>query len=162
MRLFRAARIFSRYLMVLLWGAEATYLTSFAAEYRAARSVHLVYPAPEGSLFYQEMVIEKSVNGSYFMAAGWDTGYFGLQQLDAATETVVIFSVWDPTPGDDAKVVKQEDRVELLYEGEGVRISPRNPSGAISQRLGAEHGRGLDRADPSTVHGFGSGMGIAR
>lgn len=91
-------------------------------EYRAARSVHLGYPAPEGELFCTEMVIEQSVNGSYFMAAGWNTGYFGLQQLGSPTNKVVIFSVWDPTTGDDPGAVKTEDRVELLHEGEGVRI----------------------------------------
>ncbi len=93
-----------------------------AAEIRAARSVHLGYPAPEGNLFYTEMVIDDSVNGSYFMACGWNTGYFGLQQLDRPDDKVVIFSVWDPTNGDDPSVVKTEDRVELLFEGEGVRI----------------------------------------
>jgi hypothetical protein len=93
-----------------------------AAEPRAARSVHLGYPAPEGELFYTEMVIEESVNGSYFMAAGWNTGYFGLQQLNSPTNKVVIFSVWDPTKGDDPRAVKPEDRVELLHEGAGVRI----------------------------------------
>ncbi len=89
---------------------------------RAARSVHLGYPAPDGEFFYTEMVIDESVNGSYFMAAGWNTGYFGLQQLDSPDRKVVIFSVWDPTTGDDPKAVKLEDRVELLFEGEGVRI----------------------------------------
>ncbi|MDP3070508.1 MAG: DUF3472 domain-containing protein, partial [Opitutaceae bacterium] len=33
-----------------------------------------------------------------------------------------IFSVWDPTKGDDPKAVKPEERVELLHEGAGVRI----------------------------------------
>ena len=88
----------------------------------AARSVHLGYPAPDGSLFYTEMVIDQSVPGSYFMAAGWNTGYFGLQQLGKADEKVVIFSVWDPTTGDDPGAVKTEDRVEVLHEGTGVRI----------------------------------------
>ncbi len=91
-------------------------------EFRAARSVHLGYPAPEGELFYNEMVVEESVNGSYFMACGWNTGYFGIQQLGSTTNKVVIFSVWDPTTGDDPKAVNVEDRVELLHEGEGVRI----------------------------------------
>ncbi len=68
------------------------------------------------------MVVEESVNGSYFMAAGWNTGYFGVQQLGSPTNKVVIFSVWDPTKGDNANAVKLEDRVELLHEGEGVRI----------------------------------------
>ncbi len=48
---------------------------------RAARSVHLGFRGPEAALFYNEMLIDKSTDGSYFMAAGWDTGYFGLQQL---------------------------------------------------------------------------------
>ncbi len=91
-------------------------------EFRAARSVHLGYPGPEGLVFYNEMVVEKSVNGSYFMACGWNTGYFGIQQLGKPEDKVVIFSVWDPTKGDDPGVVKTEDRVEVLFEGEGVRI----------------------------------------
>ncbi|HMJ91310.1 MAG TPA: DUF3472 domain-containing protein [Candidatus Acidoferrum sp.] len=101
-------------------------LQSFAAETnsppRAARSVHLGYTAPEGDLFYTEMVVNESVNGSYFMACGWNTGYFGIQQLNNPTNKVAIFSVWDPTKGDDQKAVKPEDRVELLFEGAGVRI----------------------------------------
>jgi hypothetical protein len=89
---------------------------------RAARSVHLSFPAPEGNLYYNEMVVEQSVPGSYFMACGWDTGYFGLQQLDRAEDKVVLFSVWDPTRGDDPNAVQSEDRVEVLAQGEGVRI----------------------------------------
>jgi hypothetical protein len=102
-----------------------TSLKSAAAEPsqpRAARSVHLGYPAPEGSLFFNQMVVEESVNGSYFMACGWNTGYFGIQQLNSPTNKVLIFSVWDPTRGDDPTAVKAEERVEVLYQGEGVRI----------------------------------------
>ena len=88
----------------------------------AARSVHLGYPAPDAALFYTEMVVAESVNDSYFMAAGWDTGYFGIQQLGSPTNKVVLFSVWDPTKGDVANAVPLEKRVELLHEGEGVRI----------------------------------------
>lgn len=90
--------------------------------FRAARSVHLHFPAPEGVLFYNEVVVEQSVNGSYFMTCGWNTGYFGIQQLGGAEDKVVLFSVWDPTKGDDPNAVKTEDRVEVLYQGEGVRI----------------------------------------
>lgn len=88
---------------------------------RAARSVHLSWPAAEGEAFYIEMAVEKSTAGSYFMAAGWSGGYFGVQELSGGRK-VAIFSVWDPTKGDDANSVKLEDRVELLHEGEGVRI----------------------------------------
>ena len=91
-------------------------------EFRAARSVHLSFPAPDGVLFYNEVIVEKSVNGSYFMACGWNTGYFGIQQLGNDDDKVVLFSVWDPAKGDDPNAVKTEDRVEVLYEGEGVRI----------------------------------------
>ena len=102
---------------------------------RAARSVHLGYSAPAGDLFYTEMVIEQSVNGSYFMACGWDTGYFGLQQLNDSTNKVVIFSVWDPTKGDDPKAVKTEDRVENLFAGEGVRIKRFGGEGTGGQSM---------------------------
>lgn len=88
----------------------------------AARSVHLGYPAPDGEWFATAMVVEESVNGSYFMACGWNTGYFGIQQLWKPEDKVVIFSVWDPTTGDDPNAVKTDDRVEVLFEGEGTRI----------------------------------------
>ena len=91
-------------------------------EFRAARSVHLGYPAPEGLLFYNEMVVEESVNASYFMACGWNTGYFGIQQLGGPDDKIVLFSVWDPIKGDNPNAVRTEERVEVLYQGEGVRI----------------------------------------
>jgi hypothetical protein len=102
---------------------------------RAARSVHLGYTAPEGDVFYTEMVVEQSVNGSYFMACGWDTGYFGIQQLNHPTNKVVIFSVWDPTRGDDPKAVRTEDRVENLFAGEGVRIKRFGGEGTGGQSM---------------------------
>jgi hypothetical protein len=109
-------------LVVLLTGAGLAAQSATNAPPRAARSVHLHFPAPEGGLFYNEMVVEESVPGSYFMACGWDTGYFGIQQLNRADDKVVLFSVWDPTRGDDPNAVKGEDRVEVLAQGEGVRI----------------------------------------
>jgi hypothetical protein len=108
-----------------IWLLAMLALTCHAAEptvFRAARSVHLSYPAPEGLLFYNETVVEQSVNGSYFMACGWNTGYFGIQQLGEPDKKVVLFSVWDPGKGDDPNAVKTEDRVDVLCEGEGLRI----------------------------------------
>lgn len=107
---------------LILLGASLGAEPATNAPPQAARSVHLQFPAPEGDLFYNEMVIEQSVPGSYFMACGWDTGYFGLQQLTDAEDKVVLFSVWDPTGGDDPNAVQSEDRVEVLAQGEGVRI----------------------------------------
>jgi len=112
----------------LLLGACLSGVGLFAAQSiggqgppRAARSVHLGYPAPEGELFYQEMVVEQSTPGSYFMACGWHLGYFGLQEL-ADGRKVAIFSVWDPTRGDDPNAVKPEDRVEVLYQAVEARL----------------------------------------
>jgi hypothetical protein len=88
---------------------------------KAARSVHLVYPAPEGTLFYNEATVEESVPGSYFMACGFSRGYFGIQELGDGKK-LVLFSVWDPTTGDDPKAVKANDQVEVLAQGEGVEV----------------------------------------
>ena len=89
---------------------------------RAARSVHLHYPIPApADAFYNEMTVERSVPGSYFVACGFSHGYFGIQQLGNG-QKVVLFSVWDPTKGDDASVVPPEQRVEVLHEGEGVEV----------------------------------------
>jgi len=99
-----------------------TLLSAAAAEPpRAARSVHLGWAAPEGTLFYLEMAVEQSTVGSYFMACGWNTGYFGIQELEGERK-VALFSVWDPTEGDDPGTVRSEDRVEVLHADESVRI----------------------------------------
>jgi hypothetical protein len=103
--------------------ASATAAFSEEAAPRAARSVHLFYPAPASAAFYNELTVEASVNGSYFMACGFNRGYFGIQQLGSENKKVVIFSIWDPTKGDDPKAVPEEKRVDVLGSGEGVRVS---------------------------------------
>lgn len=109
-----------RFISLLVLAASV--LPAGAAEPpRAARSVHLGWQAPEAAAFYVEAVVEQTTPGSFFMAAGWDTGYFGLQELGNGKH-VAIFSVWDPTAGDDPNAVRTEERVELLHEGPGVRI----------------------------------------
>jgi hypothetical protein len=118
---------------VLLFAVAA--LAAEEKEFRAARSVHLGYHAPEGLFFYNEVVVEQSVDGSYFMACGWKTGYFGIQQLGGPDDKVVLFSVWDPAKGDDPNAVKTEDRVEVLYEGEGTRIKRFGGEGTGGQCL---------------------------
>jgi hypothetical protein len=87
----------------------------------ACRSVHLAYPAREGAAFYNEMTVEKSAEGSYFMAAGWTKGYFGLQEL-ANGKKLVIFSVWDPTTGDNPMKVDEEKRVKVRHKDDAVRV----------------------------------------
>lgn len=94
---------------------------SAAEPIRAARSVHLGYPAPEATAFYTEMTVEKSVPGSYFMACGFNHGYFGIQELGNGKK-VVLFSIWDPTKGDDPRAVAKEERVEMLYKADDVLV----------------------------------------
>ena len=88
---------------------------------RAARSVHLWWTAPEGGDFANECRVQESVPGSFFMACGWNTGYFGIQEL-GNKDKLVLFSVWDPTKGDDAKAVPLEQRVEVLYSDPDVKV----------------------------------------
>lgn len=87
----------------------------------ACRSVHLGYPAPEGVAFYNEVTVESSADGTYFMACGFRMGYFGIQEL-ANGKKLVLFSVWDPGAQNDPKTVKEEDRVKLLHKDDAVRV----------------------------------------
>lgn len=87
----------------------------------AARSVHLWYPAKEGTAFYNEIKVEQSAPGSYFMVCGWSKGYFGIQEL-SNQKKLVLFSVWDPSSGEDPKKVPEEKRVKMLHKDPAVRV----------------------------------------
>lgn len=102
---------------------------------QAARSVHLGYPAPEASVFYNEMVVEESTGGSYFMACGWNTGYFGIQEL-ANHRKVILFSVWDASDAEKEKSSKGEDRVECLYQAPDVQVRRFGGEGTGGQCMG--------------------------
>jgi len=92
-------------------------------ERRNAASVHLSYENPKGvnvEAFYCEATAVEDPLSTYYMAAGWHRGYFGMQ-VNSATERRIIFSVWDS--GNEAKArdkVGNEDRVTLIAKGEGV------------------------------------------
>jgi len=88
---------------------------------RAARSVHLGYPAPDAAAFYLEVTVERTTPGSYFMACGFAHGYFGIQEQGRGRK-VVIFSVWDPAGGDHPEKVPEDQRVELIYRDPDVRV----------------------------------------
>lgn len=87
----------------------------------ACRSVHLGYPAADGTAFYNEVVVEKSAEGTYFCVIGFNGGYFGIQEQGGGRK-VAIFSVWDPGQQDDPNGVPENQRVKVLHQGEGVRI----------------------------------------
>lgn len=87
----------------------------------ACRSVHLGYPAPTATAFYNELTVEHSADGTYFMACGWSKGYFGIQEL-ASGKKLVLFSVWDPAAGDNPAKVPAEKQVKLLHKDDAVRV----------------------------------------
>jgi len=87
----------------------------------ACRSVHLFFPAPEGVAFYNEVTVGQSAAGTYFMACGFDLGYFGIQQLGNGKK-LVLFSVWDPGTQSDPNQVEKDKQVQTLYQGEAVRV----------------------------------------
>jgi Domain of unknown function (DUF3472)/Domain of unknown function (DUF5077) len=87
----------------------------------ACRSVHLAYPAPEGVAFYNEVTVDQSATGTYFMVCGFNLGYFGIQELERGKK-VILFSVWDPGDQADPNQVEKDKRVKTLYHGEGVRV----------------------------------------
>jgi hypothetical protein len=106
--------------LILLLSLAAT--SGQSAEPTAACSIHFGWPAPASTWFYNEATVQKSTRGSYFMVCGWNTGYFGIQELGDGRK-VAIFSVWDPAKGDNPEHVPLEQRVEVLHEGKGVEVS---------------------------------------
>ncbi len=106
---------------MLLWSLGFA-IWSFADDRpRAARSVHLGYPAPDALVFYNEVTVEESVPGSYFMVCGWNGGYFGIQQL-GNNDKVAIFSIWD-SDENNPSATPQDKRVEVLYKADDVKVS---------------------------------------
>lgn len=55
----------------------------------AARSVHLAYERHDSvDLFYNQVKVERTTPGSYFMVCGWSCGYFGIQHLTSNDQKV--------------------------------------------------------------------------
>ena len=107
-------------LMVLV--LETFGIAAENASPRACRSVHLWYSGPEAMALYNQVTVEKSAAGTYFMVCGFDRGYFGIQELGSGKK-VVLFSVWEPNPGNDPKAVAEDRRVKLISKGQGVRTA---------------------------------------
>lgn len=102
---------------------------------RAARSVHWGWPAPDGEIFCTSMIVDRSEPGSYFMACGWSSGYFGIQELGDGRK-VILFSVWDPARGDDPNQVQASERVQCLFNDPEMRIRRFGGEGTGGQCMG--------------------------
>jgi len=92
-------------------------------ERRNAASVHLAYPVSKETnvqAFYCEATAVEDPLWTFYMACGWQRGYFGMQ-VNSPTERRIIFSVWDSgNEGVDRNKVAADDRVTLMGKGEGV------------------------------------------
>lgn len=110
---------------LVLDGAAAEKSHFSKVERRNSASVHLAYPVPEEvkdeiEWFYLEVTPRTEPLWSYYMATGWQRGYFGMQ-VNSPTERRIIFSVWD-SGGEavDRKKVDDDNRVKLMAKGDGV------------------------------------------
>ena len=91
---------------------------------RRGPSVHLSYAMPpqeEAIWFYNEVTVPKSndVIGSYFMAAGFAEGYFGIQ-VNSASERRILFSVWSPFKTDNPNAIPEDQKIKLLKRSPSV------------------------------------------
>lgn len=93
---------------------------------RQCSSVHLHYmpTIPQHTAAYQEMVVEKSAQGTYFAANNFGCGYIGVQELIEKTEDgtrhvrKAIFSIWDAKDsGDNPHAAPEEERAKLVQKG---------------------------------------------
>ena len=76
---------------------------------RRGPSVHLGFKAPANTeYFYSEITVPVGEDpvGSYYMANGFNVGYFGIQ-VNSPTERRVLFSVWDPPSGGSTTLVRK-------------------------------------------------------
>ncbi|KAK7054405.1 hypothetical protein VNI00_003599 [Paramarasmius palmivorus] len=89
---------------------------------RRGPSVHMNYTVPANSeYFYNEVTVPKGQDaiGSYFMVAGFDGGYSGIQ-VNSQTERRILFSVWDADNGQKTTLVsKGQGVVDNTFGGEG-------------------------------------------
>jgi hypothetical protein len=89
---------------------------------RRGPSVHLRYEtAPEDEAiewYYGEIEVPEGndVIGSYYMAHGFNGGYFGFQ-VNSESERRVLFSVWSPFQTDNPQDIPEEDRIKLHAKG---------------------------------------------
>lgn len=104
---------------------------------RRGPSVHLSYVQPRdihAAWFYNEVTVPEGqdVEGSYFMAAGFGQGYFGMQ-VNSPTERHILFSVWSPFQTDDPKAIPDSQQIIMVRKGEGVHTGEFGNEGSGGQ-----------------------------
>jgi len=103
---------------------------------RRGPSVHLAYTMPKGNMewFYNEVTVPvgNDVLGSYFMADGFNVGYFGMQ-VNSPTERHILFSVWSPFTTDDPKAIPDSQKIVMLKKGPNVHTGEFGSEGSGGQ-----------------------------
>ncbi|WP_054553655.1 DUF3472 domain-containing protein [Pseudoalteromonas lipolytica] len=105
---------------------------------RRGPSVHLQYSLPSQTMnypwFYSEIEVPKGADaiGSYYMANGFDGGYFGIQ-VNSDSERRVLFSIWSPFSTDDPSLIPPEYRIQTLKHGKNVHVGKFGNEGSGGQ-----------------------------
>ncbi len=116
---------------------QSNYVKDFSDYWgRRGPSVHLAYDLPEGDTewFYNEVTVPEDgeTMHSYYMAAGFGEGYFGMQ-FNSPVERRVLFSVWSPFDTQDPKNIPDDQKIRLLRRGKDVHIGEFGNEGSGGQ-----------------------------
>lgn len=116
---------------------KSNYVKDFSDYWgRRGPSVHLAYTLPEGDTewFYNEVTVPKEgeTMHSYYMAAGFGEGYFGMQ-YNSPTERRILFSVWSPFDTQNPKDIPDSLKIRLLRQGKDVHIGEFGNEGSGGQ-----------------------------
>ncbi len=129
----RTGPLFAKVSELLLEGSAVNEHTAFVKNNddnyfywgRRGPSVHINYDIAGAEddieCFYNEVSVplNNDVIGSYFMAAGFSEGYFGMQ-VNSPTERRVLFSVWSPFITDNPKEIPDDKKIILVKKGKDV------------------------------------------
>lgn len=102
-------------------------------------SVHLNYQVPDAAgprieWLYSEIMVPEGEDktGTYYMANGFSSGYFGMQ-VNSATERRVLFSIWSPFNTDDPKSIPDSMKIVLLKKGKTTKTGEFGNEGSGGQ-----------------------------
>lgn len=122
-------------------GMHLSYVPTNQGQYfywgKRGPSVHLRYlvnHAGNVRYFYNEVTVPQGddVQGSYFMADGFEQGYFGMQVNGPHTRHI-LFSVWSPFQSNHPGDIPDSLRVRLLRKGPGVHAGEFGNEGSGGQ-----------------------------
>lgn len=103
---------------------------------RRGPSVHLKYTMPDEDIewLYNEVTVPQDgeVMSSYYMADGFQEGYFGMQ-YNSPERRNILFSVWSPFDTQDPKEIPDSLKIKLLRQGKDVHIGEFGNEGSGGQ-----------------------------